>query len=427
MLVFARRDRERHRAGVLSLRAMPRWLGLRLSLMFFLDVGATAAYFPLLSLHLSQTLRLSPREMAVVFAMGPIAALIAPALIGGLADRRLPAERAAALVNLARALALVLVSRATTFPEMAASMFLLGFVSAPSMVVDFTIAFFHLRDDPGAIGKSRVFGTISWIFMLWASSAYFRHFEGLGEQLSRTHDLFLFAAGIAAISAVHALTLPHTPPPRATSNAFAFVGALRLLRRPDFRAVIVAGVLSSVCMQFHFVLHTLFYTDRVTGLGLDLSATSFASSVAQFLEVGILPLLGFALSRLGLRRVMTLGMLAWPLRFFAYCLGGPAAFVIGMQTLHGVNVVFAQIASTVAVDRVAPSDARASSQALLQSGSTGAGNLIGQLLCGVLLEAFALPGGGYRWSLIFGVPLVLGSLGAVIVNLGLRPPNHRSD
>jgi MFS family permease len=403
---------------------MPRWLGLRLSLMFFLDVGATAAYFPLLSIHLSQTLGFSPAQIGVVFAMGPLAALVAPLLIGGLTDRHLPAERAAVLVNLARAIALLVVSRATTFPEVVAAMFLLGFVSAPSTVVDFTIAFFHLRDDPGAIGRTRVFGTISWIVMLWVSSAYFRRFDGVEAQLARTHDLFVFAAAIAFASALHALTLPHTPPARAPSTPLALVGALRLLRRPDFRALIVAGALASICMQFHFVLHTIFYTDPVTGLGLDLSATGFASSVAQFLEVAVLPLLGAMLARLGMRRILTIGMLAWPLRFLAYCVGGPAAFVIGAQSLHGINVVFGQIASQVAVDRLAPDEVRASSQALLQSGSTGAGNLAGQLLCGALLELFALPNGGYLWPAVFAVPLVLGLIACLVVNRGLGSPNR---
>jgi hypothetical protein len=121
-----------------------------------------------------------------------------------------------------------------------------------------------------------------------------------------------------------------------------------------------------------------------------------------------------------MRRVLTLGLLAWPLRFFAYLIGGPAHFVIGMQSLHGVNVVYGQIASQIAVDRLAPAGARASSQALLQAVSMGAGNLVGQLLCGVLLDLSALPNGGYRWPLVFAVPLVLGVIAVVVVATGMR-------
>ncbi len=401
---------------MLSLAAMPRRLGLRLSLMFFLDIGVIAAYFPLLSLHLTQTLGFSPRQVGVVFAMGPLAMLISPLIIGSLADRVWPAERAAALVSLLRSLALLLASRATSFSEVLAAIFLVGFVSAPSGVLGYTIAFHHLRDRPESIGKSRVFGTVSWIAVLWGTGAYFDRLGGAAD----THTLFLFAAGIAAVSAVYALTLPHTPPARVAARPLAFLSAARLLRRRDFRAVVVAAGLSAVCTQVHFVLHPLFYTDELTGLGLDLAATSRASSVAQLLEVGLFPLLGGAIARFGIRRVLIFGLFAWPLRFFAYALGSPAAFVIGMQSLHGVNVVFGQIASQVAVDRLAPSDARASSQALFAAISMGAGNLIGQLLCGVLLEACALPRGGYRWPLVFAVPLVLGALATLIVSLGLR-------
>jgi hypothetical protein len=422
----SRQWRRTRRAGartlgdVLTLAAMPRRLGLRLSLMFFLDIGVMAAYFPLLSVHLVQTLGFSPREVGVVFAMSPLAMLISPLIVGSLADRVWPAERAAAVVYLLRALALVLASRATSFAEVVGAIFLVGFVSAPSGVLDNTIAFHHLRDKPESIGKSRVFGTVSWIAVLWGTGAYF---DELGSA-ANTRVLFLFAAAIAAVSAVHALTLPHTPPARVPAQVpahpLAFVGAARMLRRRDFRAVVIATGLSAVCMQVHFVLHPLFYTDELTGLGLDLAATSRASSVAQLLEVGLFPLLGAAIARFGIRRVLVFGLFAWPLRFFAYAWGSPPAFVIGMQTLHGVSVVFGHIGSQVAVDRLAPSDARASSQALLAAISMGAGSLIGQLLCGVLLEACALPRGGYRWPLIFAVPLVLGALATVIVSLGLR-------
>ena len=395
---------------------MPRWLGFRLSLMFFLDIAVMAAYFPLLSVHLTRTLGLSLEQTGVVFAVGPLATLISPLVVASFADRVWPAERAAALVNLLRALSLLLASRATSFAEMVAAMFVVGFVGAPVNVLDSTIAFHHLRDKPETIGNSRVFGTVSWIVVLWVTSAYFDRRGALAD----TRALFLFGAGIAAVSSVYALTLPHTPPARAPRRVLAFLDAASLLRRRDIRALIIAATLASICQQFHFMLHPIFYSDEVTGLGLDLGATSRASSVAQLLEVFLFPLLGVAIARFGLLRVLTLGLIAWPFRFFAYALGGPPGFVIGMQTLHGTNVVFGQIASQVAIDRLAPSDARASSQALLTATSVGAGNFVGQLFCGALLEASVLPTGGYRWPLVFAVPLALGTLAVLILNRGMR-------
>jgi hypothetical protein len=398
----------------------PRWLGPRLSLMFFLDIGVTAAYFPLLSVHLTKTLGFAPREVGLVFAMLPLATLIAPLIVAGVADRLLPAERAVSMVNVARAAALLLLSQAQTFPEVLVSMLLVGLATAPNSVLDFTIAFHHLRDDPHGIGRTRVFGTLGWIAMLWLGSAYFERFGGVTQQIERTRGLLQFGAVLALVSAAYALTLPHTPPARSPTRVFAFLDAARLLKNREFCAVLLAAAIGAVCTQFHFVLNPLFYSDRVTGLGLDLAATSRASSVAQFLEVGLFPLLGAAVARLGMRKVLALGMLAWPIRYVAYAIGGPASFVIGMQTLHGVTVVFGQTASQVAVDRLAPADARASSQALLSATATGAGSLLGQLSCGLLLEANALPGGGYRWPWVFAFPLALGTLGLFVLVRGMR-------
>ncbi|MFO7179934.1 MAG: MFS transporter [Pseudomonadota bacterium] len=388
----------------------PRWLGARLSAMFFLDVAVTAAYHPLLSVHLTRALALSPAEVGLVYAMGPLATLVAPLLAGALADGKLAAERLLAIANLGRALALVLVSRATTLHEALLAVGVLGLVGSPTAVIGTSIALHHLEDAPGGIGRTRVFGTVSWIVTLWFVGTCLEALARAGMG-APTRATFWIAAGLALVSAAYALTLPRTPPSRF-SGPLAFLGAVSLVKNRDFRVLLVASVLGAMCMQFHVVLHPLFYMDERAGLGLDLAATSRASSVAQMLEVALFPMLGLLVQRFGLRRVVLLGMVAWPLRFAAYVFGGPAAFVIGMQALHGVNVVCGQIAVQIAVDRLAAPAIRASSQALLAAATFGLGSLAGQLLCGVVL---GVTGGveGQGWSFVFSVPFAFG-LGAAL-------------
>jgi MFS family permease len=395
-----------------------RRLELRLALMFFVDLAVNGSFIPLLSLHLSKGLGFSPAEIAAVYGVGPLAAMLGPPALGWLADRVLSAERSLALVAILRAGALLLVANAGTFPEMLIAMAALGLVSAPSGMLAFAIAFHHLeRSD--TIGRTRVFGTVSWIAMLWLTGAYMQSQGDLAAQLGSTRALFYFGAGVSLLSALYALTLPHTPP-APPARAFAFVQALGLLRSRSFRALVLASVLASMCMQFHFMLWPLFFTDPRGGLGLDVATASRASSVAQLLELGLFPALGFLITRFGIRGVLIAGLAAWPARFAAYALGGPAEFVIGAQALHGVNVVCGFITAQIAVDRVAPAGARASSQALLIAATSGAGNLLGQLACGAALAAFSGPS-GVGWPSIFALPLGLGLLATVILLIAFRP------
>jgi hypothetical protein len=226
------------------------------------------------------------------------------------------------------------------------------------------------------------------------------------------------------MAGLYALTLPHTPPAEQRTRVFAPARALGLLRDPSLRALLMGAALSATCMQFHFILWPLFFTDQQTGLGFDVSDASIASSVAQGLEVLLFPLLGWLLRRFGLRWVLLAGTAAWPLRYFVYVLGDPAWLVVSVQLLHGINVVCGVVTAQIAIDRVAAADARASSQALLTASTTGFGNLLGQLLCGAALSVFAVPGGGQRWPLIYAIPLALGALATLTIALGFRPARH---
>ncbi len=388
--------------------------------MFFIDLAVAGAYFPLLSLHLSKTLGLSAGEIALVYATGPLSALIAPPIIGSVADRLFPAERSFAAVGLLRGVALLLAGRASSFSEMLLAMAIVGLSAAPASVLSFSIAFHHLRDSRG-IGRTRVWGTVSWILALWATSAYMQRFGGALEQLAHTRSTFHAAALVSGLGALYALTLPHTPPLPAPRRAFAFLDAISLLRDRSYRALVLGAGLASACLQFHFMLWPLFYTDEKTGLGFTLASASRWSSISQLLELLLFPLLALLIGRFGLRRVFVVGILAWPLRFVAYALGTPAALVLGVQALHGVNVVCGSIVAQVAIDRVAPAGARASSQALLIAATVGAGNLLGQLSCGAALTRAQLASGGVAWPAVFSIPVALGALATWIVYSGFHP------
>jgi len=385
--------------------------------MFALESASLAAYAPLLSLHAREGLGLTPLELSLVFAAGPLTSLIGPPVAGLLADRWIHAERVLAVGSSVRALALVLAARATGFHELVAAMALHGlFVSNTGVVVN-TIAFHHLPD-ARSYGTTRVWGTAGWFSMVNLTMLYLDTFGGRSAQLGAIHGCFYVAAVIAGVEAAYALTLPHTPPARGTSGVLAALRAVTLLRSPRFAAALAVAVLYGCLIQANLILQGLFFADP-DGLGLSPAAAGRASSVSQMLELCLFPLLGSMLARLGLRRVVLLGVVAWPLRYAAYFAGGPAWLVIFAQLLHGVSYVFGFAGLQIAIELMAPAGLRASAQAAFITASSGIGNLVGQLGCGVLLELFAT-GGGHHWRAVFAAPLLVSFVAVGITLFGVR-------
>lgn len=384
---------------------------LRLSTMVFIESAILAALAPVLAIYMDQVLGLSARQMSWVYAASPTAAILVPLVVGQIADRYFPAQRMLAIVNVLRATALLFAAQAQHFPGFFLAMILVASCQIPSTTLGAALVFHHLPD-ARRYGALRVWGALSWILVVWFFSLYLDVFE-TQTQAEHTRDCFVFAAGLAALHALYALTLPNTPPSAGHHRAAAF-RALSLLKKRRFLAIALGAWVMGAALPFYFVLSGLYYIDANDGLGITVAQASRASTTAQSLELVLFPLLAVALRRVGVRWVLLIGLLAWPLRFGAFMSGAPAWLVIGAQALHGFNVVFWMAAAIVAVDLLAERDIRASAQGLYSMMFAGAGALSGQLMVGVVYGHFTGLDGRHDWLSIFSVPFGFTLVGAMI-------------
>lgn len=391
--------------------------------MIFLEIAVLASYLPLLSIHLERHLGFGEEQVSSVYLARPLTSLVAPVLIGWLADRWVSAQILLGIVSLFRAVSLVWLARAHGYPEVMAAMSLMSFVSWPSAVLMHSISFHHLSD-PRQFGRVRVWGTISWVIAVWLVSAYMGHRGGAAAQIAVTHHAFVFAAALSALLGVYAFTLPDTPPTPLARSGGTLRDGLRLLNDRNFGALALSGLLAALALPFVTVLLGLFYTERGTGLGLDVAQSNRAASVSQLLEILLFPLLGACIARFGVRAVLFIGLIAWPIRFGVCALGHPAWLVIAVQALHGFNFVFGITGTRIAVDLVAPASLRTSAQALLTTLVDGVGSAAGFLLCGAVFARAALPGAGHDWRSVFVVPLALSALASALFLILFRqaPP-----
>ena len=138
--------------------------------------------------------------------------------------------------------------------------------------------------------------------------------------------------------------------------------------------------------------------------GLDLSGSWVfrVMLLGQVMEILVLLVMPFALSRLGFRVTISIGIAAWAVRYGIFALGDPKGLVIASQALHGFGFGFFFVASMIYADRIAAKDIRASAQALIIFITYGAGMVVSSLLAGKVADYY-----DFNWHDIFLVPVAI--------------------
>jgi MFS family permease len=116
-----------------------------------------------------------------------------------------------------------------------------------------------------------------------------------------------------------------------------------------------------------------------------------------------------------MRRTLTLGIVAWPLRYIIFVIGTPPWLVYASLALHGFCYVFFFTAAYIYVDTIAPKDIRHSAQGLIAMIILGIGSYLGSLFVGwvqTLFTSTAVNAAGQAvktvdWRGIFIVPAAL--------------------
>ena len=142
--------------------------------------------------------------------------------------------------------------------------------------------------------------------------------------------------------------------------------------------------------------------------------------IAQLAEIIVMAvLLPIYLPKLGTRRIMTFGILAWPLRYAVFAIGGPVWLVVASLALHGFCYVFFFTVAFIYIDEVAPRDIRHSAQSLITLILLGFGNYVGSLFSGYIQTLFT-ENGATEWTSVFLVPFVLTLVCAIAFVLFFR-------
>lgn len=389
----------------------------RLGVMMFLQYAIWGAWAPVLSAYLLNDLGFSGFQVSAIYALLPLATILSPFIGGQLADRYLSSERLIAFLQLTGGVLLLVAARTTSFGAMAWVMFLYCLMYAPTLALTNSVAMMNLEDSEKEFGSIRVWGTIGWIAAGLALSGW-RTAGGENEALMMGGDM-LFLAGVASIvMSLQAFTLPHTPPRKEGVRPWAFLEALRMLRGKHFAVFMGITFVVSTELEFFYILTAPFL--QSDAIGVSQAHLPAVMTIAQSAEIFVMAFgLSWALKRYGMRRTLAIGVVAWPIRYVIFAMGGPAWLVIASMALHGFCYVFFFVAAFIYVDKVAPPDVRASAQSLIAIVALGLGRFLGSFFAGGVRDFFTTEA-GTNWTGVFLVPCVLTALCAVAFLLFFR-------
>ncbi|MGN6296245.1 MAG: MFS transporter, partial [Ginsengibacter sp.] len=382
---------------------------LQLSTMMFLEFFVWGAWFVTLGTFLINNLHANGAQTGAVFSTQSWGAIIAPFIIGLIADRYFNAEKILGVLHIIGAVFLYQVysigAVTDVYPPVVFYYLLIYMILfMPTLALVNSISFNQMTNTEKQFPPIRVWGTIGWIvaglaisFFVWDSEANIK--AGLIK------NTFLMASIASLALGIFSFTLPKTPPKLAKGASVKVseilgLDALKLLKDKNYLIFFIASILIDIPLAFYYQYANPFLTD------IGMTNATAKMSLGQFFEIFFLLMLPFFFKKFGFKKTIMAGMLAWAVRYalFAYGNADNLTFmlIIGI-ILHGICYDFFMVSGQIYTDAKAGPKFKSAAQGLITLATYGIGMLIGFEIAGLIKDAYTTIS-MVDWKMIWIIP-----------------------
>jgi nucleoside transporter len=232
-----------------------------------------------------------------------------------------------------------------------------------------------------------VFGTIGWI----VAGLFISLILGplIGAVAEQTAWPVYTSATASVLLGVFAFSLPHTPPPgkgqRVSLRSISGLDAFAQIGDRPFYIFIAASLLLCIPLAVYYNFTQLYLgAAGVTRI----AATQTLGQMSETIFMLLMPLMFL---RLGVKKMLMLGMAAWVLRYALFAIAAPGAvfWLIALGILlHGPCYDFFFVTGQIYVDKKSTPAVRGQAQGFLVLVTYGVGMLIGAQIAGRVYNRF---------------------------------------
>ncbi|MDB2389341.1 nucleoside permease [Flavobacteriaceae bacterium] len=385
----------------------------QLSFMMFLEFFIWGGWFVTMGTFLGNNLGATGAETAMAYSTQSWGAIIAPFIIGLIADRFFNAERILGVLHLIGAFLMYQMYQSTDFGSFYP--YVLGYMIGymPTLALVNSVSFNQMKDPAKDFSLIRVWGTIGWIAAGLAIS-YLFHWDPKPEvpgDKGLLQNTFLMVAIASAILGLFSFTLPKTPPKaddgsKITVRDILGLEALKLLKDRNFLVFFLSSVLICVPLAFYYQHANQFLSE----IGVE-NATG-KMTIGQISEVLFMLLLPFFFKKFGFKMTILVGMLAWTVRYLLFAFGdageGVYMLLIGIA-LHGICYDFFFVSGQIYTDSKAGEKIKSAAQGLITLATYGVGMLGGFYIAGLITDA-NVTSEGHDWASVWQIPALFAVL-----------------
>lgn len=370
----------------------------QLSLMMFMNFFIWGIWFVTMGTYLGTALKAEGVQIGAAYGTQALGAIIAPFIIGLIADRYFSAQKILGVLHLTGACLMFYLSTLNEFSSFYPVLLAYMIIYMPTLALVNAISFKQMSNPEKEFSFIRLWGTVGWIVagLLIGWFAF--------EKKGTLQNTFMIAAVVSAALGLFSFSLPNTPPPKAGTKAsfgeMIGLDAIGLLKNKNFLIFFIASTLICIPLAFYYQQTNIFLNE----IGVTKAAGKM--TMGQMSEAIFLFLMPFFFIRLGVKKMLLIGMLAWVIRYLCFGFGDAGNGIWLLYTgiiLHGICYDFFFVSGQIYTDQKAGEKIRSSAQGMITLATYGLGMLIGFWIAGLIADHYKTAD-GHDWKKIWMIP-----------------------
>lgn len=372
---------------------------VKLSTMMFLEFFVWGAWFVTMGTYLTKGLHSTDVQSATAYATQSFGAIIAPFIIGLIADKYFSAQKILGILHLLGAALMYYEYKAPDFAGFYPGILAYMIIYMPTLALVNSVSFKQMKDTTKEFPPIRVFGTFGWIvagliigWLQW-------------EQKGALASTFLMASVASLALGLLSFTLPDTPPAKkGQKTSFGDIiglDSIGLLKNKSYLVFFLASIAICIPLAFYYNFTNPFLNE------VGMKSAAGVQSLGQVSELLFMALMPIFFVRLGVKKMLGLGMLAWALRYLCFAYGDVGAnywMLIAGIVLHGICYDFFFVTGYIYTDRLAGERFKSAAQGFITLATYGVGMLIGFAIAGSVVGHWQTSPTSHNWQSIWLVP-----------------------